>query len=374
MSLKFDIQKSLELCPPEKRIIHKEFKDQIEFVERIIEDSSKVVFRLKNQTRSLGIVPEDVSAIKSSLKTHGYLHTEYPPIVFPDEDKEGYYDGLSGFNRKAACEDLGEDKFMYDVYKFKTPLSKFVISKTANHVFAPCSPNTKEDLIHQTLNAIEDGLIENDDDRLKWLIDIIAADKSVKERESIFKGVRKYKSKFSHLKTYHCSKKGGPRSTKEAALKFNLGWEGSKNLGNSNKLGYIPPYGNPVTAFANSEKLIKLYGWKDIEFTFFVETPEPGSLLKDRKAILAKFEQAKQDKAEFYQVLLQEFGVHISVAEIKAKLPWKAKGFLPHHENPDPSKGGLPTENTIVDVNGMAITDENGNPLVTKKNTKPKVW
>jgi hypothetical protein len=360
MSLIFNLEQSLELCPPEKRVIHEDFKDEIEFVGRIILDNSKVSFRLQDQTRSLGVVPSDVSDIKVSLKTHGYLHTEYPPIIFPDTDKPGYYDGLSGFNRNAACEELGEKEFIYDVYKFKTPLAKFILSKTSNHIFNPKSPNTKEDLILQTLKAIEEGLIENDDNRLKYLIDIIAADKSVKERENILKGVRTFKTKFSHLRTYHCSRKGGQRSTKEAALKFNLGWEGDKNLANSGKLGYIPPYGNPVTAFEASEKLLKKYGFRDIEFTFFIPEPLPEPQLTiQRQEKLNQFNNAKLKKAEFYQVLLSEFGVIKSIDEIMEKLPYKANGFLPQHENPDPSKGGRPTEDTIVDVNG--------NPLFVEK-------
>jgi hypothetical protein len=359
MSLQFDIEKSLELCPPDKRMFPKtlsqESIDEMVFVERKIIPKDKVTFRMKDQIRSLGSVPENVYELKVSLETHGYIHSEYPPIVVEDDDKVGYYNGISGFNRDHASDVLGEKYFMYDVYSFKSPLAKFYMKTISNHIYNPKKGNTKEDLIHLVLKAIEDGIIENDDDALKRHIGIIAADKSVGERKNILKGVRSYKTKFSHLRTYHCGESGA-KSTKTAAKKHGLGWGGDKNLADTGKLGYIPPYGKPITALAQSENLLKKYSFTPIEFTFFIPEPSPEpKLTQDRLNKLREFEEAKSKKMEFYQVLLAEFGVHKSIKEIEEKIPMHVLGFLPQHENPDPTKGGRPTEDTIVDAYGVPV-------------------
>jgi hypothetical protein len=364
MTLKFDIEKSLNLCPPQKRVIHDSIKGEIEFVRRIVLDRDKVTYRMCDQIRVLGVVEEDAGDIKVSLETHNFIHTEYPPIIAEDPDREGHYFGKTGFNRNAACEHLGEKQFIYDLYKFKSPKSEFIIKNTSNHNFTPKKSNTKEDLIQQILLAIDTKIIINDDDEIKDLINIIAADKSIKERNNILKGVRGHKTKFSNLKTYHCSKNGGKRSTKEAAKKFNLGWEGDSNLATSGKLGYIPPYPNPVTAFAGAEKLIKKYGFRPIYFTFFIPEPLPEpQLTQQREKHLAIFNKELHKKAEFYQIFLSEFGVYKSIDEILDILPYKVNGFLPQHENPNPLRGGRPTEDTVVDVNGNPVVEEPTNVL-----------
>jgi hypothetical protein len=43
------------------------------------------------------------------------------------------------------------------------------------------------------------------------------------------------------------------------------------------------------------------------------------------------------------------------VEEIIEKIPFKNKGWLPCLLNPDPSKGGNPNEETIVDKNGNPV-------------------
>jgi hypothetical protein len=354
MKLNFDIKKSLEECPPEKRYMRKEIRDDVEFVARVELPLDKVSYRRKDQVRIKEVDMDAVGFLKESLFTHGFIHTEYPPVIIEDSDKPGYYDGESGFNRNAACIALGQDTFLFDVYRFKSPYALWVYKSISNHTFTPQKGNTKEDLAQQIVMAIDQNLFVDTDVEIKRQIDIIAADKSEKERKNIFKLVRSFKGEYSHLKTYHAGT--GIRSTTEAAKKFNLAHEGEKNLAATGKFGYIPPQASPVTAFAGSRKLIAKYGYRPIEFTLFIPSPLPEpQLTKQREERLELFNKQKDIEAKYLKVMMEQFGLDVSLQDILSKLPQYTNGFLPQHENPDPKKGGRPTEETIVDVNGRPV-------------------
>lgn len=347
MKLKFDLSLSKELCKPELR---PDVPKGATFVERIIAPRNKVAYILENQNRVLNVVQSDVTNLKTSFLVNGWVHSEYPPMAMEDEDRKGMYLGLSGFNRDAAAEELGSDEMMYDVYKFDTPLIKRLTKNKSNLIRTPRSPNTKEDLIFQTLQAIEYKEISNTDDEIKWFIDEIAADKSVSERKNIFKKVRENKSSFSNILTYHSRK--GINSTMEAAKKLKIACKGDENITSSGKLGYIPPYANPTTNFRDAKKLIKKHGFQDIEFHFYIpEASGDAEVLKQQRVNTIRiFKTAVREEAEWIQTIMEKLGHTHELDEIINVLPYKAKGFLPQYKNPDPKKGGLPTETDVVSL------------------------
>jgi hypothetical protein len=299
--------------------------------------------------------------MKITFELNGYIHTEYPPIVVENPIHtriELEYDGLIGHTRDQTLRELSVTHMIYDVYKFDSPLAKRLFNGAGNQVKTPKTQHTKNDIVMQTLKAIDASEIGNDDDEIIWFIDVVASDKSKKERKSIFDSVRGHKSQYSNLLTYHCGE--GLNSTSEAAKKFNIPYKGDANHAKTNKLGYIPPYANPITSFAGAKKLIKKYGFQDIEFHFFIPKPKQApALYEQREEHEMEFDSAVVDEAWWLQMMMEQFGTKKSLEEIIKKLPYKKKGWLPCYLNADPSKGGNPNEETIVDKNGNPVGTTN---------------
>ena len=320
------------------------------FVKRVILPRDQVFYLLENQNRVLNVVQDDVSNIKTSFLVNGWIHTEYPPIIVEDPNRPNMYLGIVGFNRNAAADAVGSSEMIYDIYKFDTPLAKRLCKSKTNYNRTPSSPNTKDDLIFQTLQAIEYKEISNTDDEIKWFIDEVAGDKSPTERKNIFKKVRENKSCFSNIMTYHSGQ--GVNSTIEAAKKLNIACKGDGNHGASGRLGYIPPYPNPTTNFRDAKKLIKKYGYQDIDFHFHI--PEASGQLpvlnQQRAARIESFNKSVLEEAEWIQTVMKKLGHQVDVERIVEVLPYKAKGFLPQYKNPDPKRGGLPTETDVVNL------------------------
>jgi hypothetical protein len=351
MKVHFDVAKSLELCPPEKR---PNVPAGAKWKRRIVLQRSKVKYLNQNQIRVLKVVQSNAADIRISFEVSGYLHDEYPPIITEDPDTKDGFIGETGFTRDQAADMCNWETFMYDVYEFDSPLSFRKMRLKSNIVKNPRTGNTKADIINQCVFAIEYNEINNSDIDLKEFIDDVACDKSENERINIFKSVRGRKSAHPSLLTYHCGE--GVNSTLEASIKFNLPYSGAKNYNLTGKLGYIPSSATPKTSFTDSKKLLLEYGYQDIDFYFFMPEPKmPDALYKQRAAHLDKFNDFIKTEAKYLQLMFNQFGYKHSVDEIFKKLPWQAKGFLPQFVGADSGKGGNPKEETIVNANGAPI-------------------
>jgi hypothetical protein len=359
MKLLLDIEQSLKKCPPTKSPFLKKIPERIlkdiEHVARKRIKPNDVIYRIDDQTRELKVVQSNVAPLKTSFEVSGFIHDEYPPVVIEDSDKEGRYLGIIGHTRDQAFKELNVEFMMYDVYKFKSPLAKRYFNNCSNRVEAPKVPHTKNDITFQVLQAIENKELSNLEDDIMEFIDVVASDKSKSERKAIYKNVRERKSQYTNLATYHCGQ--GLNSTTEAAKKYNLPYKGKEGLATSGKLGYIPPYANPITNFAASKKLIKEHGYQDIYFTFYIPEPQPQpALTKERQNIEKAFDDAVRVEAEWIQIVMEQLGQKINIDDIQKVLPWKKDNWLPQDLTPQSSDGGKPKENGIVDVYGNAVT------------------
>jgi hypothetical protein len=351
MKAHFDVEKSLELCPPEKR---PNVPKGAKWKRRIVLQRGKVKYLNRNQIRVLKVIMDNAASVRISFEVNGYIHTEYPPIITEDPDTKDGFIGETGFTRDQSADMCNWETFMYDVYEFDSPLSLRKMRIKSNIVRTPRKENTKADIINQCVSAIESGEISNSDIDLKEFINDVASDKSEKEKTNIFKSVRGRKSAHPSLLTYHCGE--GTNSTVEASIKFNLPYSGAKNYNSTGRLGYIPSSATPKTSFTDSKKLLLEYGYQDIDFYFFMPEPKmPDALYKQRNSHLDKFNDFIKTEAKYLQLILNQFGYKHSVNEILKKLPWKAKGFLPQFVGADSEKGGNPKEETVVDANGIPI-------------------
>jgi hypothetical protein len=358
MKIDLNIENSLKNCPPSKNPAFKKIPDRflkdIIHVGRIRINTKNVTYKVDDQTRELKVVQENVAPIKISFELNQFIHTEYPPVVVEDPDKPGHYFGIIGHTRDQAIKELGIEFMMYDVYKFNSPLAKRLFNNNSNKVDTPKVPHTKNDIIFQTLQAIDSEELPNTEDSIIEFIDIVASDKSKKERNSIFKGVRERKSEYANLATYHCGK--GLNSTTEAAKKFNIPYKGMAGHPTTGKIGYIPPYSNPITNFDASKKLLKIHGYQPVYFTFYIPEPQPEPALTNQRCNWEdEFDEAIKDEAEWIQLVMTQLGHTVDLKQIINVLPWMKNNWLPCNLDPVAEKGGRPKEETIVDKYGRPV-------------------
>lgn len=358
MKLFLDIKTSLDNCPPSKNPalnkIPERFLKDIVHVGRKRINPINVTYRVDEQTRELKVVQSNVAPLKTSFEVGGFVHTEYPPVVIEDPDKEGHYLGIIGHTRDQVFKELHVEYMIYDVYKFNSPLAKRYFNNNSNRVETPRTSHTKNDIIFQVLQAIDAGELPNTEDDILEFIEVVASDKSKKERTAILKGVRERKSQYTNLATYHCGE--GPNSTTEAAKKYNLPYKGMAGHASTGKIGYIPPYANPITNFAASKKLLKKHGYQDVYFTFYIPEPQPQpALSKARLEREAIFDECVRDEAEWIQMVVKQLGYDIQVDKIEKVLPWKKNNWLNQDLTPDSSKGGKPKEEGVVNINGKQV-------------------
>lgn len=360
MKIDLNIETSLKNCPPSKspalkNIPDNELKNIIHIGRKRI-DVNNITYRVEDQTRELKVVQENVAPIKISFELNGFIHTEYPPVVVEDTDKPGHYFGIIGHTRDQAIKQLGIEFMMYDVYKFNSPLSRRYFNNISNQEHTPKNPHTKTDIIFQTLQAIDLEELPNTEDKIKEFIDVVASDKSKKERKSIYKGVRERKSEYANLATYHCG--NGLNSTVEAAKKFNIPYKGMAGHPTTGKIGYIPPYADPITNFSSSKKLLKTHGWQPVYFTFYIPKPQPEpALTKQRCSWEDEFDSAVKDEAEWIQMVMNQLGHDVDLKKIINVLPWMKNNWLPCNLDPVAEKGGKPKEETIVNKYGNPVGD-----------------
>jgi len=347
----FDVELSLRECPPEKR---PNLVPGAKFIKRIVTKRNKVAYLPENQIRYVSVRQDNADDIKISFQINGYIHTEYPPVIVVNPHNRDEFIGETGFTRDQAADSNSWDTMIYDVYEFDSPLTQRKFRIKSNIVNTPKKPNTKQDLINQTVASLAAGEIENTDDAIISFINDVAPDKSSKEKNNILKSVRGRKSAHPSLLTYHCD--GGSNSTEEAASKYKLPFSGDTNLKLTGKLGYIPSSSTPKTTISDSKKLLLDYGYQDIEFHFFLPEPKmPGALYKQRQAHVDSFKNFVKKEAEWVHLLLEQLNIDVPVSDIERVLPWKVKGFLPQYIGADPQKGGNPKESAIVDANGLEV-------------------
>ena len=353
-----DIKQSLENCPPSKNPALKKIPDRflkdIVHVGRIRVNPKNVIYRIDDQTRELKVVQSKVAPLKTSFEVGGFVHTEYPPVIMEDPDKTGHYLGIIGHTRDQVFKELNIDFMIYDVYKFNSPLAKRYFNNCSNRDETPRTSHTKNDIIFQVLQAIDAGELPNKEVDILEFIECVASDKSKNERKAILKGVRERKSQYTNLATYHCGE--GLNSTTEAAKKLNLPYKGMANHAYTGKIGYIPPYANPITNFAASKKLLKKHGYQDVYFTFYIPEPQPQpALSKCRLEREKMFDECVRDEAEWIQMVMNQLGYTVDVTKIEKILPWKKNNWLNQDLTPDPTKGGKPKEEGLVDFNGNKV-------------------
>ena len=361
--LLIDVERSKRECPIDKtNEALKSFGGRV--VKRIIINLDKIYFN--NTMRKHGNPPGHSGDIKTDYETNGFRHTE-PPIVVvrtTDGNNRGYlYMALSGHNRVQALEAMGETAYICDVVEFDTKLGESEYADFTNGIHPPSIRGTKADLINRLTKDCNEGKLARTLEAVteSLLRRAPSMKTKKKERDTIINEVIGRIQPYEDFRTYYSDARIGSKgqefenTTGTAGDKFGIPFFGDKNK-KITEVGYIRKGFSKSTA-GDLRKLLVKYTGQSVYVTFYIEAPKdgPNSLENQRKGILADFKSWIADEKLYTATKL---GVSINDPVMDGfSIPFIVTGFLPQDITKDPSKGGNPKEETLVDVKGNPIKD-----------------
>ena len=80
---------------------------------------------------------------------------------------------------------------MIDILEFETPRARREFMYTSNIIQNPKTGNTNADLAKGVVDAINEKSVKNDDNDILAFLDVVAADKTEKQKSSNFKTCKK---------------------------------------------------------------------------------------------------------------------------------------------------------------------------------------
>ncbi len=339
-SIKFDIPRSLKESPPI-------YPEGVTFKRRIVINRNNIIRQF--QPRNLTLQLDNIAPIRISYEVNSILYDQPVKATEVNQEDSKKLNLLAGYTRDAAEEELGWDATMVDVLEFDTPRIRREFMYTTNIVQNPRTGNTNADLAKGIVDAINEGSVKNDDIDILAFLDVVAADKTEKQKAAILRLARKLKSPYGNMMPFD-----GPRAN--ARLK-ELGYQYG---GQSNKdvegIAYARPTGYSKGVFWDALEIAKKYGgttFAPVTIYGYIENPKPSELKADRKSWLEDFKKMKEKMID-----IVAFGMDMDIAPVRdtIKSPFVFGGFLPQDITTNSS-------NKIRETN---LVDEFGNPFVKK--------
>ena len=327
-SIMFDVERSLKESPPN-------YPDGVTFKKRIVVNRKNLIRQY--QPRNLTLQITNVAPIRTSYEVNGILYDQ------PKDSKK--LNLLAGYTRDAAEEELSWDATMVDVLEFDTPRDRRAFMYTTNIVKNPRTGNTNADLAKGVVDALNEGSVENDDVDILAFLDVIAADKSEKQKAAILKLARKLKSPYANMVPYD-----GPRANaKLKELGYQYGGQSNKDV---EGIAYARPTGYSKGVFWDSLEIAKRYGgtkFAPVTIYGYIENPKPSELEADRKSWLEDFKRMEEKMIDVIA-----FGMDMNIGEVRMKLqsPFVFGGFLPQDITKN-SSGDRIAEIGLVDEFGI---------------------
>ena len=201
------------------------------------------------------------------------------------------------------------------------------------------------DIFKGIKTAIDSDFISDNKADILNLLDIIAADKTLTQRESFYTSYRKEHSMFENLESF------GSIKANEKAEELQIPHLGKKGEPETGDYGYIKPPGGHYNVMYDGLKLWMLDD-RDIYVTGYITNPNPVKLKERRKT---EKENIINLSEFLYKVASKLTDVPVEEIRAKGKSPFKYNGFLPQVISADPTNGGLPVEIGKVDFDGTPM-------------------
>ena len=310
---------------------------------------------------------QNISDLMISFEEYGIDTTCHPPIVqlINDGTNPFLVKGVSGFHRDDVFESNDQEFYVYDLYDFDSPWSLRLARSVTNAHRRPAKKMTRYDYLKEIKGALKNNEIEPDADSISQAVDRLAIGAGDKLRRWVKIEAANCTQDMSNFRTYNPEGKIG-KSTIHIFCKD----EGIPFAGTVGRTKELIEEQGCVTYFATNANNFSTWGRGfansqeyDVPIIFFAYLANPVKDLRSaRQELLDEFVRVKD--------LFVSACFRVTDAQPTGEshyFPIKFGGFLPQYIKSTSSLGGLPTESTIVDVDGNVIEFSPDMPCLTER-------
>lgn len=344
------IQKSLEECPPIT-------VEGAKWLSREIIPLSMVRYNRETQTRDKETDNTLVQQITNDFRRNGILLDQLPPIVAFDPEHPQHVEGLAGYHRNQAFQNLQQEKYFYDVYYFEPPQQDYhkeVCRNVTNWHKGVFRNQTKHDYIKSVSNAVSNGIVPNTYNDIVNFVDKIC-DLTPNVRAKIVQEVCASSKTYANFVTYSSQRTAKNKNSLVSFLRDNnfadAGIE-RRTIEDIQKQGYIvycaaagdnqSTWARSITNAIKFDVPVYILGYSEHR----VE-----NLQEYRRDWIADFKSQKEIMIEFAHSIIDDPDAQISEDDFPVKLG----GFLPQYVKTVAKNKGAPTEIGVVDVEGETV-------------------
>lgn len=327
-----------------------------EFLGRYLIPRSFVRYDQTEQPRDKGCDVEHVNNLVNNFETIGYRPDAQPPITsFDDGDvNTNKLKGHSGFNRYEALDRIGQEIYIFDVYRFESKYWEVVARNQSNHHSNPQLSQKWTDYVKEVVNAVDAGIIPSDSDSIDTFVDLIANDKTTKVRRRVKDTCYNNCNVFPNFRTYNST--GHGKNTLNGFVNSNGFFkQGVENRSDEEliKQGYI------VYCAANGDNksswMRAIYHGTRLNIpVWFIgySANRVDDLQEFRENYIEDFNELKSVVIQFANNTVND-GEQGVIDENRFVV--KLVGFMAQYVKPNPNNMGRPTEMGLVDIYGNTI-------------------
>ena len=341
---------SLETCPPHEY-------EGGEFLGRYLIPRTFVNYDEQDQPRQKGCDTEHVTNLENNYTAVGYLDTAPPPIASFDNNNldNTKLRPHSGFNRYKALDRIGQEVYIYDLYKFESRYWEVIAASESNHHSNPQLSQTIEDYVKVVTNTVNAGIVSSDSVSIDKFVDKIAKDKTSQSRSQIKKKCYNNCNLYPNFRVYASSGQG--RGTLNGFVKENkfakqgVGGRSEDELKEQGYLLYTADCGDAVLCWSRG-----IYQGTRLELPVWIigySTNFISDIVQFRKDFIKQFNLMKGYQIQNACNIANDGHPLDEINE--DTFPVKLAGFLPQYVRPNEHNHGKPTEIGLVDVNGNTL-------------------
>lgn len=298
---------------------------------------------------------QNISDLMVSFEEYGIDTSCYPPIVqlINDGTNPFLVRGVSGFHRDEVFHQNDQEFYVYDLYDFESPWALRLARSVTNAHLRPAKRMTRHDYLKEIRAALKNKEIEPNVDAISHAVDTMAVGAGAKLRRWVKREAANYTQEVSNFRTYNPEGKKGNSTIYQFCKEQSIPFAGTvgrtkEQIEEQECVTYFATNANNFSTwgrgFANSQEY-------DVPIIFFAYLANPVTDLRSaRQELLDEFVRVKD--------LYVSACFRVADAQPTGEshyFPIKFGGFLPQYIESTSSLGGLPTEMTIVDVDGNEI-------------------
>ena len=286
------------------------------------------------------------------------MTTEEPPIASFDDTvlNANTLKPHSGFNRYKALDRLGQEIYIWDIYKFDNRYWEIIAASASNHHSNPQLSQDNEDYVKVVTNAVNAKIIAKDEDAIKDFVNKIATDKTSQQRKTITQNSVNGCEVYPNFRVFSSS--GSGKNTLNGFVRSNklakqgVGGRKDFELKKQGYLLYTADSGDAVLCWSRG-----IYQGTRLGLPVWIigySTNFHPDIYQFRIDFIDEFNKMKTHFKRFAANIMTDGKGVENIHE--DKFPVKLAGFLPQWVRPNDQNYGKPSEIGLVDVQGNTLT------------------